>query len=164
MPTLVLPTLVPLLGRTPLRGAIAALALAACLAAPAGAQQVASLSLPEQEAFAFRRLQSELMVAALSCNDPRHREAYNIFIYRFRAALGDNARVLKAYFKRAYGAGGPRKLDDFMTSLANDASLASMGDPRFCRNSLTRFEAVNRSDRNQTAGMIVEEAELVVEQ
>ena len=83
---------------------------------------------------------------------------------RFRPALRDNARVLKAYFRRLYGSAGKRKLDDFITRLANEASLDSMGQPHFCANSLARFEAINHADQDQTAGMIVEDAELVLDQ
>lgn len=148
----------------PVRGAIAVLGVLMCLAAPAGAQQARMTSPGEEEAIAFRRLQSELMVAALSCNDPRHRDAYDTFVRRFRPALAENGRVLKTYFKRLHGARATRNLDDFITALANEASLSSMGDRNFCRNALVRFEVVNRNDRNESAGAIVEEAELVIDQ
>ena len=148
----------------PYRGLIATLGVLVCLAGPALAQQASRLAPAESEAFAFRRLQSELMVAALSCNDMRHRDAYNTFVHRFRPALSENARVLKAYFKRHHGSAATRRLDAFITGLANDASLASMGDRNFCVNALARFEAINRTDEDQTAGRIVEEAELLIDQ
>lgn len=144
---------------------VAAIAAALGVAAPAAAQQAAgpgAQSIKVAEAIAFRRLQSELMVAALSCNDRRLHAYYNLFVERFRPALGENARVLKAHFRSIHGAVATRRMDDFMTRLANEASLSSMADRNFCDNSLARFEAISRVDENQTAGMIVEEAELVI--
>lgn len=161
------------------RGIIIALLLLPLAGTPAGAQQSMTQGTPnraqvvdiarqpsftEQEAIAFRRLQSELMVAALACRDARHRAHYNIFITRFRSMLGHNARLLKTYFRRLHGPMASRKLDTFITRLANEASLASMSDADFCLNALARFEVVNHTDRNQTAGMIVEEADLVLDQ
>ena len=160
--------------RLSIRGSIIALSVlsAAFVAAPVGtavaepaaALAISKLTAKEQEAVAFRRLQSELMVAALSCHDSRFADQYNIFITRFRPALSDNARVLKTYFKRQHGPMATRRLDAFITGLANDASLASMGDANFCTNALARIEAINYTDQGQTAGRIIEEAELVIEQ
>ncbi len=155
--------------RLSIRGSIIALSVlsAAFVAAPVGtavAEPASALTAKEQEAVAFRRLQSELMVAALSCHDSRFTDQYNIFITRFRPALSDNARVLKTYFKRQHGPMATRRLDAFITGLANDASLASMGDANFCTNALARIEAINYTDQGQTAGRIIEEAELVIEQ
>ena len=117
----------------PLRTALLALVLVPVLVAPARAEdkavpaatQSAAVMVPspvEDEAIAFRKLQSELMVATLSCKDARITAHYNIFVSRFRPALRDNARVLKAYFRRLYGSAGQHKLDDFITRLANEAS------------------------------------------
>jgi hypothetical protein len=155
--------------RLSIRGSIIALSVlsAAFVAAPVGtavAEPASALTAKEQEAVAFRRLQSELMVAALSCHDSRFTDQYNIFVTRFRPALSDNARVLKTYFKRQHGPMATRRLDAFITGLANDASLASMGDANFCTNALARIEAINYTDQGQTAGRIIEEAELVIEQ
>lgn len=150
------------------RGSIVALSMWSAVVVmpvrPALADSAKALSGSEQEAFAFRRLQSELMVAALSCRDPRFAGHYNTFVSRFRPALAYNARVLKIYFKRLHGPRATKSLDAFITGLANDASLASMDDTNFCANALTRFEMINNSDPNQTAGRIVEEAELVIDQ
>jgi hypothetical protein len=147
------------------RGIVAVLTVLSCAAAtPAVAQSAGALNATEAEAFAFRRLQSELMVAALSCRDSRHHTHYNTFVKRFRPALKTNARVLKAYFTRLHGPMATRKLDDYITHLANEASLASMGDANFCANALRRFEAINHIDADQTAGMIVQEADLFLPQ
>lgn len=147
------------------RGILAVLTVLSCAAAtPAVAQTVGVLNATEAEAFAFRRLQSELMVAALSCRDTRYHKHYNTFVKRFRPALKINARVLQAYFTRLHGPMATRKLDDYITQLANEASLASMADARYCTNALRRFEAINHIDADQTAGMIVQEADLFLPQ
>jgi hypothetical protein len=146
------------------RGIVAVLTVLSCVATPALAQSTGAFNVTEAEAFAFRRLQSELMVAALSCRDTRHHKHYNTFVKRFRPALKTNARVLKAYFTRLHGPMATRKLDDYITHLANEASLASMGDTNFCANALRRFEAINHIDADQTAGMIVQEADLFLPQ
>lgn len=160
------------------RGIIIALLLLPLTGIPTGAQEMAiqstgigtqvvnittQPSFTEQEAIAFRRLQSELMVAAVACRDARHRAHYNIFVTRFQSMLGHNARLLKTYFQRLHGPMATRKLDTFITGLANAASLASMSDADFCINALARFEVVNYTDQNQTAGMIVEEADLALD-
>ena len=161
------------------RGIIITLLLLPLTGVPAGAQERAAQSMvnrtqvvdittqasfSEQEALAFRRLQSELMVAAIACRDARHRAHYNIFVTRFSSMLGHNGRLLNTYFKRLHGPMARRKLDTFITGLANEASLASMSDADFCVNALARFEVVNFIDQNQTASMIVQEAELVLDQ
>lgn len=113
----------------------------------------------EKDALAFRRLQSELMVAALSCNHPIFKSHYNRFVLRFRPALKHNGKVLKSYFHRRYGRrGGQRQLDAYITRVANEASLDSMGNPNFCTQSLTRFEAINNSAQTENVGRIVETA------
>jgi hypothetical protein len=148
------------------RGSILALSMATLFTAPAVADPVstrASATERVDEAIAFRRLQSELMVAALACRDARHKAHYNTFVTHFRPMLADNARVLKSHFRRLHGPMAQKRLDSLITGLANEASLDSMGNPRFCINALERFEAVNNAGHNQTAAVILEEAELAVE-
>lgn len=130
-------------------------------ATPAGADDGASkraavlavnaVSPEEVEAVAFRKLQSELMVATLSCKSQKMRSHYNAFVVRFRAELRDNARVLKALFRREHGAQAQRRFDAFMTGLANKASLDGMGDAKFCTKAGARLEALAFEDDNQTA-------------
>lgn len=105
----------------------------------------------EAEAVAFRKLQSELMVATLSCKSPRMTSHYNAFVVRFRAELRANARILKALFHREHGAQAQRRLDAFMTGLANKASLDSMGDTHFCAKADARLEALTTDSKGQTA-------------
>src|SRR3546814_3141196 len=85
-------------------------------------------------------LQTELVVAALSCNE---RTRYNAFVNKFKGELGDRGKALKAFFNRAHGKDATRRLNAFVTELANEASqrtIAYQGD--FCGDAVQRFEAV----------------------
>jgi hypothetical protein len=73
----------------------------------------------ERSAIRVRVLQSDMMVAALSCG---LRNEYNEAVRRFQAELVLNGRHLRAYFDRNYGARSQKQLDRFVTILANEAS------------------------------------------
>src|SRR3546814_8789210 len=84
-------------------------------------------------------LQTELVVAALSCNE---RTRYNAFVNKFKGELGDLGKALKAFFNRAHGKDATRRLNAFVTELANEASqrtIAYQGD--FYGDAVQRFEA-----------------------
>lgn len=66
-----------------------------------------------------RVLQTELMVAALSCDE---KQRYNNFVNAYRDVLFDRGQALQALFKRAHGAKANARLNAFITKLANDAS------------------------------------------
>jgi hypothetical protein len=74
-----------------------------------------------------RVLQTELMVAALSCNE---RQRYNTFVSAYQQVLADRGQALQALFKRTHGARASTSLNAFITKLANDASqqVRSKGD------------------------------------
>ena len=77
---------------------------------------------------------------------------YNAFVTRYRTDLRQNAKILKALFRREHGAAAQRMLDNYITGLANQASLESMGDDNFCAKALARFEALGYDDdEDQTA-------------
>lgn len=76
-----------------------------------------------KKALDIRVLQTEFMVAALSCE--QHRE-YNQFISSYQPMLKSNGRTLNALFRKTHGAGAKRALNTFVTGLANKASMASM--------------------------------------
>jgi hypothetical protein len=97
----------------------------------------------EQLAFQFRHLQTELMVAALSCGRKDIQSSYNSFVGRFGAALKANGVALKGYFTRMFGAKqGPNEMDSFVTRLSNELSLVSMRQPDFCDRSHQLFATV----------------------
>ena len=77
-----------------------------------------------------RKLQTTLMVAALSCG---HRDNYNKFVTKFKSALQRHGHAIRSDFRKRYGAGGKKKLNKYVTALANEASQRSNADyDAFC--------------------------------
>ena len=76
-------------------------------------------------------MQTDMMVAALSCNATRE---YNEFVTRFKSVLNNHSTTLNGLFSRLYGrAAGDKEFLRYTTSLANQASLASATDAgEFC--------------------------------
>lgn len=113
----------------------------------AGSDAIAStpcFTAAEHKATMVRQLQTELMVAALKCaGHPADLSGrYNAFIRKFGKEIGANADVLRGYFSRAYGSGHARKMDSFVTSLANDAVMRTLGETGFCDNMTPVFDKV----------------------
>jgi hypothetical protein len=109
------------------------------LAAMAGSAAQAATCSPTMDRlpFQFRALQSRLMVAALTCDV---RSQYNDFVVRFQSALARNGRALDSLFRRLYGAAAERHLNRFITELANDASIDSIGNrEHFCADAQATF-------------------------
>ncbi|MDX1485496.1 MAG: hypothetical protein R3229_13565 [Alphaproteobacteria bacterium] len=128
----------------------------------AATSQVAAtghLSAKEKEALAFRHLQTELMVAALSCGRKEFRAKYNTFVIRYRPALRRNGNTLRAIFKRNYGRQGKRRLDAYVTRLANEASVRSMQQSGFCEVARRKFDAVLGASSTATAGGLLQRAQ-----
>ncbi len=106
--------------------------------ATSGAEAVC-VSPKDREALSMRLLQTELMVAALSC---QRKSDYNTFVRRFETELVDHGKTLKRLFKRTYGA-KTRQLDSFVTRLANQASQRSLQHrSKYCEKSDALFSAV----------------------
>ena len=119
-------------------GALAILGLTLSLAAPA---QAANCARPAEEAAVHVRvLQSDLMVAALTCNSRHH---YNAFAKQFQPELVRHGQSLKGFFNRLYGARADEKLNAFVTYLANDASVRSINaGGGYCQQANAVFDAV----------------------
>jgi hypothetical protein len=122
---------------------IAATAVLGLLGASTARAQTCAM--PEDEtALQVRVLQTELMVAALSC---QQHDPYNAFVTRFQPSLAVQGKALKSYFKRVYGGGSTAELDQFVTRLANEASLRVMRNlGGFCTESKALFTAVMGAD------------------
>ncbi|MGF1641523.1 MAG: hypothetical protein ACFCUO_11300 [Rhodospirillales bacterium] len=87
-----------------------------------------------------RVLQTELMVAALTCGE---RARYNAFVMGFRGELGKHGHALRSLFNRLHGARGTNELNGFVTRLANDASHSSIAiRPEYCAIASALFEEV----------------------
>lgn len=99
----------------------------------------------EKTAFDTRVLQSELMVAALSCGENAR---YNNFVQKFESELVANGKALRGYFARNYGKSGEDVLDRFITRIANNAATRRMQQPmpQYCASAVTLFTSVLASD------------------
>lgn len=92
----------------------------------------------EHDAFAIRALQSQMMVAALSCNQ---QSAYNQLMRKHTRRFTESGKLIKAYFQRNYGTGYEGRLNRFVTTLANNATQASMdyNSESYCDNMRSTF-------------------------
>jgi hypothetical protein len=109
---------------------------------------------PEMKVLQSTALQQQLMVAALTC---RMREDYNRFVTAYRDGLVQSDQALKAFF-----AARPRGEDynAYKTRVANQASLRSTHDPRFCDSARKVFDmALGR--RLERRGLAPEPPQLV---
>ena len=77
----------------------------------------------EKSAFEIRALQSQLMLAALTCGQ---QDEYNTFVRRHQRDLSDAYQQIASYFGRIYGSAGQQQLDSYITNLANDHSQAGI--------------------------------------
>ncbi|MBI1775568.1 MAG: hypothetical protein HYR63_09490 [Proteobacteria bacterium] len=127
------------------RAAAAVVALGLAVAPVAEAVAAQCVNRPEIEARQVRLLQTELMVAALSC---KHGESYefsdhyNAFVNKFRGSLQQHAAVLKQEYRRLYGAQHESALDRFITQIANTAAERSLHQPNYCVTVRPVFEEV----------------------
>lgn len=93
-------------------------------------------------AFEVRRLQSSLMVAALTC---KARPEYNSFVKAHQKSLQHNAHTLKQEFHRRHGRAGEREMNKFITRLANEESARSNANrSAFCSEASTVFRSLHR--------------------
>ena len=94
----------------------------------------------ETAAINARLLQTEMMVAALTCN---LRPQYNKAIRTFEKDLVRHGKVLRKMFRRSHGASAQRRLDKYITQLANNASARSNYDrATYCRTAASLFDDV----------------------
>lgn len=125
-------------------GAAVAVLLCAVAVTPAMAQQKGKAPFCASDrdiaALNTRVLQTELMVAALSCGE---KQRYNNFVNTYQTVLTERGRALQALFKRAHGAQGTRRMDAFVTKMANDSSqqVREKGD-EYCVFAAELFEEV----------------------
>ncbi|CAH2602143.1 conserved exported protein of unknown function [Rhodovastum atsumiense] len=113
----------------------AVLVLAAGSALPGQAAEQC-LQAAEKTAFEVRALQSQLMVAALTCGQ---QDDYNAFVQRSQPVLMGAYQQIAAHFERLYGGAGEEQRDAYLSELANVQSqdMARRGN-LFCR-SMTGF-------------------------
>ena len=140
-------------GRHVVRLGAAAMVLGA-LAGSAGA--VICADRVEREALNVRQLQTQLMVAALTCNQ---RADYNAFVNRFRPALADHSDVMTGYFRRIFGKRSPREINAYVTRVANEASALSIADRQaYCRSSFKALTELLAAPAGDLHGALVKVA------
>ena len=99
---------------------------------PSAGQASDGYANPAVAAMHVRMLQTELMVAALSCEA---KGQYNAFVRKFSGQLAENGRQLRTHFNKLYGRKAGSRLDAFVTNLANTASTISIRNSgTFCPN------------------------------
>jgi hypothetical protein len=105
------------------------------LAAPPCVQET------ERAAFDVRALQSQLMVAALTCE---RQDDYNTFVQRHQQGLLSAYQGVTSHFRRLHGAVmGEQQRDQYVTELANAQSQEGIRQGlSFCRNMGPLFQGV----------------------
>ena len=114
---------------------VAGVAVAGSMMAPSLAGAAACFSKAELEASHVRQLQTEFMVAALTCEMHPTVDLtgkYNAFVQKYKKELGGNAKDLRGHFTRNYGSGNSKAFDAYMTTLANDASMRGQNMAAYC--------------------------------
>lgn len=107
-------------------------AAAANTCQPAGAKSNGEIAIE------VRRLQTTLMVAALSCSA---RANYNDFMINYRPVLQKHGKEIRREFRRRHGRAGDRHLNRFITRLANEASARHNADhDGFCGDAMAVFQ------------------------
>lgn len=104
---------------------------------------------PDKAAFHVRALQTELMVAALTCDA---RPQYNNFAKKFQNTLVDHGHALKKLFRVSHGAGSEKALNSYITTLANRASQRSISKrSHYCERTLRTFIALKHMKPRELA-------------
>ena len=123
---------------SPVRSFTSAMVITTGLLTADPAWAVPCTSPVDQTAHKTRALQTELMVAALSCGNRIH---YNAFVRKYQGDFVKHGRSLQSFFQRKHGAAGRQNLNTFITRLANEAShRSSITHAAFCANSSSLFD------------------------
>ena len=132
--------------------------LALMTAAAAGfspAQAFENLTQAEREALTVRHLQSDMMVAALSC---QMRGEYNETVTRFQDELVRHGANLRALFRRTYGSGAERELNSYITRLANESSTRRIAaGASYCGEAAGQFARLDALSQTQLAAFSIGE-------
>lgn len=122
----------------------AAGAAVAALVLSANAAEAACAKAGEIAGLQARVLQTELMVAALSCGEASR---YNQFVTRFRGELVTESKRMQGFFSRVHGGRAGKELNAFVTELANNSSQRSLTQSTsFCPQAAAIFDDVLRID------------------
>jgi len=93
-----------------------------------------------KSAFSVRSLQTELMVAALTC---QAKTDYNAFVTKFKKILVRNGKVLRNYYTLEFGSESEQYLNAYVTRLANKTSQRSIDErDSYCDQSRELFAEI----------------------
>lgn len=130
---------------------ISIVALATVASMLSGTAAALCLDTSERQAMNMRALQSELMVAALTCGQQGE---FNAFARKFEGELVTHGKMLRAVFQRNYGGQGEPRLNAFVTRLANEASQRSIADrAEFCPRAAELFNVVLNTPPSALPGL-----------
>ncbi len=133
--------------------ALTALVAAVVVSSPAHAGE--NLTQAEQEALTVRLLQSDMMVAALSC---RMHDEYNTTVTRFQTELVRHGANLRALFTRTHGDGAERELNSYITRLANESSMRRIAaGASYCNEAAGKFARLAVLPQTQLAAFSIGE-------
>ena len=129
--------------------------LIAAAAISSQAHAFENLTQAEREALTVRSLQSDMMVAALSCE---LRGEYNLTVTRFQEELVRHGANLRALFRRNYGGKAERELNSYITRLANESSTRRIaaGAP-YCYEAAGKFARLAALPQTQLADFSIGE-------
>src|SRR5215469_6018261 len=138
------------MGKTKKIGAIA-LAMATAATGAMGAPKCATGD--EVTAIQAAAIQQQLMVAALTCNQVEH---FNAFQTGYSKELRRSDASLNHMFRRLYGGShGDEEYHAFKTRLANNSSIRSIHDnENYCREAGMVFEAALTPDKPSLASFV----------
>jgi hypothetical protein len=127
-------------------------ALSALMAAGGSSASPRCATSSELTAIQAATIQQQLMVAALTCNQVQH---FNAFQVSYSLELRRSDAALEHMFRRLYGARGEGEYHAFKTRLANDSSIRSIQDNQgYCRDAGVVFEAALVTDKPTLAGFV----------
>jgi hypothetical protein len=117
------------------RHVVAAGAVLMLLGAPGAFAASTCVTGKDEAALQTRLVQTDLMVAALTC---KKNPQYNAFVTRHQKELMKTHQTLRGFFKKR---GGEEALNEFFTRLANDSSKRSIANVKaFCENATIMYE------------------------
>lgn len=125
-----------------MRGKALGFAVAAAITGLTAGSAIAASCIDRNDKAAFhvRALQTDLMVAALTCGA---KPEYNTFARKFQHTLIDHGVALKALFRGLHGASAEKALNAYVTALANRASQRSISRrDQYCEHTLRTFTAL----------------------
>ncbi len=131
-----------------LRKLLLSTAACACMTVPALAANCVAHN--ERQDLEVRVIQTELMVAALTCGES---DRYNSFVTSFKGDLTGAYQGIKRTFRRIYRGRAVSQLDSFDTQMANASSQRSNKDKaKFCQNAAYLFDnTLGKSGRDMVS-------------